>query len=216
MQNQSGSTSDSATRVATRLGLHGVAELVLAGPQFHTSGTIELRAVPGGFGTVADPDVRVLGHELVAEGRRTLLAGQTLDELATACGLAATSLSDVYAEGPGLRGSDRVEVDPVAATEVARAFGIGDAALRALAADHRPILWPEHFDIAIDVDEVNYGVSPGDSHFDEPYAYVGAWQRDNYRGDFWNAPFGAARTLAELRDADGVLAFFTEGRSLTS
>jgi hypothetical protein len=216
MQGQSGNTSDHATRVATRLGLHGVAELVLAGPQFRLSGTIELRAVPGGFGTVADPDVRVIGHELVAGERRTQLAGQTLDQLAGACGLSATSLSDVYAEGPGLRGGDRVEVDPSAAAEVARAFGIGDAALRALAPDHRPVLWPEHFDIAIDVDEVNYGVSPGDTHFDEPYAYVGPWQRDNHLGDFWNAPFGAARTLADLGDADGVLAFFSEGRSLTS
>jgi hypothetical protein len=216
MQDKSSNTSDSATRVATRLGLHGVAELVLAGPQFRLSGTIELRAVPGGFGTVADPDVRVIGHELVAGERRMQLAGQTLDDLAGACGLAATSLSDVYAEGPGLLAGDRVEVDPSAAAEVARAFGIGDAALRALAPDHRPVLWPEHFDIAIDVDEVNYGVSPGDSHFDEPYAYVGPWQRHNYHGDFWNAPFGAAHTLAELEEADGVLAFFSEGRFLTA
>jgi hypothetical protein len=216
MQDQSSNTPDGATRLASRLGLHGVAELVLAGPQFRLSGTIELRAVPGGFGTVAAPDVRVIGHELVAAGRRMQLADRTFDELAGACGLSATSLSDVYTEGPGLLAGDRVEVDPLAAAEVARAFGIGDAALRALAPDHRPVLWPEHFDIAIDVDEVNYGVSPGDSHFDEPYAYVGPWQRANYQGDFWNAPFGAARTLAELGDADGVLAFFSEGRSLTS
>jgi hypothetical protein len=209
MQDQSSNTPDGATRLASRLGLHGVAELVLAGPQFRLSGTIELRAV-------AAPDVRVIGHELVAAGRRMQLADRTFDELAGACGLSATSLSDVYTEGPGLLAGDRVEVDPLAAAEVARAFGIGDAALRALAPDHRPVLWPEHFDIAIDVDEVNYGVSPGDSHFDEPYAYVGPWQRANYQGDFWNAPFGAARTLAELGDADGVLAFFSEGRSLTS
>jgi hypothetical protein len=209
MQDQSSNTPDGATRLASRLGLHGVAELVLAGPQFRLSGTIELRAV-------AAPDVRVIGHELVAAGRRMQLADRTFDELAGACGLSATSLSDVYTEGPGLLAGDRVEVDPLAAAEVARAFGIGDAALRALAPDHRPVLWPEHFDIAIDVDEVNYGVSPGDSHFDEPYAYVGPWQRANYQGDFWNAPFGAARTLAELGDADGVLAFLSEGRSLTS
>jgi hypothetical protein len=216
MPDQLGNTPDSATRVATRLALHGVAELVLAGPQFHLSGTIELRSVPGGFGTVADPDIRVIGHELVAGQVRTALAGQTIDELAGACGLSATPLSDVYAEGPGLVGGDRVEVDPLAAAEVARAFEIGDAALRTLAPDHRPILWPEHFDIAIDVDEVNYGVSPGDSHLDQPYAYVGPWQRDNYRGEFWNSPFGAARALAELGDVDGVLTFFAEGRSLTS
>jgi hypothetical protein len=37
------------TLVLTRQSLHGVAELVLAGPQYRQSGTIRLRAVPGGF-----------------------------------------------------------------------------------------------------------------------------------------------------------------------
>ena len=39
----------------------------------------------------------------------------------------------------------------------------------------QPVLWPEHFDLAIDVDEVNYGVSPGDGYHGAPYAYVGPW-----------------------------------------
>jgi hypothetical protein len=40
---------------ATRRSLHGVAELVMAGPQFRRSRSIQLRVVPGGFGTVAEP-----------------------------------------------------------------------------------------------------------------------------------------------------------------
>ena len=33
-------------------------------------------------------------------------------------------------------------------------------------------LWPEHFDIAFEDQEVTYGGSPGDENHDEPYLYV--------------------------------------------
>ena len=71
------------------------------------------------------------------------------------------------------------------------------------------MLWPEHFDLGITVAEVNYGVSPGDRHVPEPYAYVGPWTPRT--GAFWNTPFGAARPLTQLPDVDSVAAFFTEG-----
>ena len=44
-----------------------------------------------------------------------------------------------------------------------------------------------------------------------PYAYVGPWAVPA-ADDFWDAPFGAARPISELADADAVLAFFVEGR----
>jgi hypothetical protein len=70
------------------------------------------------------------------------------------------------------------------------------------------VLWPEHFDVAITLDEVNYGASPGDGYLGEPYAYVGPFEPRE--GEFWNAPFGAARPLREL---DGeITAFFRAGR----
>ena len=70
------------------------------------------------------------------------------------------------------------------------------------------MLWPEHFDVAIRVEGVNYGVSPGDGYLGEPYAYVGV---DPVPSDpFWNAPFGAARPLADLPGVDAVVAFFEE------
>ena len=77
------------------------------------------------------------------------------------------------------------------------------------------MLWPEHFDVAIDAGEVNYGVSPGDGSCPEPYAYVGPWhfgERSGRDDDFWNASFGASRTVRELGDQAGVLAFFRAGR----
>ena len=91
-------------------------------------------------------------------------------------------------------------------------MALGDEALRAFAPDEEPVLWPEHFDVGITVDEVNYGVSPGDGFHAEPYAYVGPWQVPA-ADDFWDAPFGAARALDSLGTAEAVQRFFEEGRA---
>lgn len=79
----------------------------------------------------------------------------------------------------------------------------------------QPVLWPEHFDVGVTLDEVNYGVSPGDDFVGVPYAYVGAHAPEKHRGEFWNAPFGAARELSMFEGVDDVLAFFMQGRALT-
>jgi hypothetical protein len=192
----------------TRRALHGVAELVLAGPQYDASRTIRLRVSPGGYGTVATPDLRVEGLDLVTVTSRLPLGG-TFAGLARAAEVAARPLNDVYAGGPGIDPDEAVVVDPDAVRVVLDAFATGDLALRAFAPDVQAVLWPEHFDLALSVDEVNYGVSPGDTHVPEPYAYVGPWAPR--AGDFWNVDFGAARPLTDLGDADAVVAFFEEG-----
>ena len=81
--------------------------------------------------------------------------------------------------------------------------------MRAFAPGEEPVLWPEHFDLGISIDEVNYGVSPGDAHVPEPYAYVGPWTPRE--GAFWNKPFGATRPMGESPDARALVAFFREG-----
>ncbi|HWD81124.1 MAG TPA: hypothetical protein VG497_19660 [Kribbella sp.] len=198
---------DERSLAVTRRSLHGVAELVLAGPQYRNGGGIRLRVVPGGFGT-QDGTRRVDGDVLVTPAGRLPLTG-TYADLATAAGVEASRLDDVYSGGPKIAADERLEIDPAAARLLADAFSRGDAALRALAPDQTPVLWPEHFDVGITVGEVNYGVSPGDDYLPEPYAYVGPWTPRV--GDFWNAPFGAARPLAELPDLQE---FFTTGRTL--
>jgi hypothetical protein len=77
------------------------------------------------------------------------------------------------------------------------------------------VLWPEHFDVAIRVHDVNFGVSPGDGFCAEPYAYVGV---ASVPADdkFWNAPFGAAVPLREFSDAPAVAGFFAAGRERAS
>ena len=63
----------------TRRALHGVAELVLAGPQYDTSQDIRLRVTPGGFGTVASPDLRIDRVELVTPNGRSPSVGRSRD-----------------------------------------------------------------------------------------------------------------------------------------
>jgi hypothetical protein len=208
---QEAATMDEHSLSVTRRSLHGVAELVLAGPQHRRGGGIQLRVVPGGFGTVAWPDLRVDGESLVTHTGPLRLAG-SYAELATAAGVDASRLDDVYSGGPKVAVDEFIEVDPDAARLLEEAFARGDAALRALAPDDMPILWPEHFDVGVTVGEVNYGVSPGDDAIPEPYAYVGPWNPQT--GDFWNAPFGAARLLTDLPDAAAIGEFFMTGQGL--
>jgi hypothetical protein len=200
---------DETVLVATRRALHGVAELVIAGPQHRTSGTIRLRVSPGGFAGVAS-GLRVEGVDLVGPTGRWPLRG-TYREVAAAAGVEAGAPTS-YSASSGLSPEDVVEVDPAAAALLTGWLARGDTALRAFAPDVEPVLWPEHFDVAITVDEVNYGASPGDAGHLGPYAYVGPWTPRT--GEFWNASFGALRAAEELPDADAVQAFFDRGREL--
>ncbi|GAB2811993.1 hypothetical protein [Lentzea nigeriaca] len=194
----------------TRRALHGIAELVLAGPQYDRSGTIRLRIRPGGFGTVAEPDLRIDGDQLVTDGVRLPLKG-TCGDLAAGAGVRLRALGDVYRDGSGVTPDEQLDIDPSAARLIADAFAEGDRALREFAPDQTPVLWPEHFDLGITLDEVNYGVSPGDGHFAEPYAYVGPWRQRT--GSFWNTAFGAAYPLTRL---DSIVGFFRDGRAETA
>jgi hypothetical protein len=198
----------------TRLALHAVAELLLAGPQYDASGTIRLRVVPGGFGTVAEPQLSVVGVALIAGSKEVLLDGRTIGEVAQDVGVTPRPLGDVQKDHTDLGPDDVLTVNAAGATEVAEALRIGAAAMAAYAPASEAVLWPEHFDVGITLDEVNYGVSPGDGYLAKPYAYVGPWDRDRLDDPFWNAPFGAAAPLSELGDEAGVAAYFERGRAL--
>lgn len=200
--------------VATRRSLHGVAELLLAGPQHTVSSTIRLAPCDGGFATTKEPAVSVVRGSLVHDGRTVPLDGRTIAEAAAAVGLVHCSLDDLYRDSTGISPDEVLVVDDEAAAEIAAAFARGRAALEVFRPDETAVLWPEHFDLGITVDEVNYGVSPGDDFLAVPYAYVGPWTP--LTGPFWNAPFGAARPLADLPDLSTLAAWFAEGADLTT
>ena len=204
----------------TRRSLHGVAELLVAGPQHRATGTMRLAVRQGGFGTIRAWDdvslVAVDGAALVVvrEAPLRLPLTGSCAALGAAAGLAVGGLEGAYADSSGVTPDEPLAVDPEAAALLAAAWATGDAALRALAgpAGPEPVLWPEHFDVAVTLDAVNYGVSPGDGYLPEPYAYVGP--HTPRTGDFWTAPFGAAQPLAALGGEAEVLAFFAQGRAL--
>jgi hypothetical protein len=200
---------DERVLVATRRSLHGVAESVIAGPQYRADGTIRLKVTPAGFAGVSSP-LRVEGAELVGPDGRWPLRG-TLRELGELAGVSAGPPEGLYSDTSGVDLDEPLVVDGDALDLLLGWFARGDDGLRAFAPDSAPVLWPEHFDLGISLDEVNYGISAGDAGHQRPYAYVGPWTPRE--GEFWNAPFGALRDAADLPDAAAVAAFFAEGRN---
>ncbi|NKQ51268.1 hypothetical protein HFP15_00040 [Amycolatopsis sp. K13G38] len=185
--------------------LHGIAELLLAGPQYRASGTVRLKVTGGGFGTTRQPELRLDGDRLVAGERVVALNGRTYADAASAVGIEAGAPDGLYADGSAAEPGETIVLEPEITARALNAFALGQRALPAFAPGCEPVLWPEHFDLGIVLGEVNYGISPGDSYSPEPYAYVGPHRPRE--GAFWNAPFGAARPFAS---AEEIVAFFRE------
>jgi hypothetical protein len=227
-------TTDPLT--STRLALHRVAAYVVSPARRHATGNeIALVVTPGGFGTPPygdDQAVRVDGTRLVRRrgGREESAELTTLRE---AGAFAGVEPDVAWAGGfdippPGDLDAP-LAVDPAAARRLAEFLALADGALAGLRASAGPaddpsgaLLWPEHFDVAIESGaeaeglRATYGGSPGDDGHPEPYLYVAPWERR--AGRFWNdAAFGGASVSeSELRGggdpAAAALAFFERGR----
>jgi hypothetical protein len=204
---------------ATRESWHRLAEHVLAAGQFVAVGTIRLRAAPGGFATVAGRLLAVDGDRLVVEfdGDTRTAPLTTLGAAASFAGV-AVGLRGSYPPATSADPDVPLVVDPDAARRLADWFVRGDAALRRfteeLSSPQEPVLWPEHFDLGVTVEAVNYGCSPGDDAVPEPYLYVGPHEPPSSGNPFWNAPFGAAVTAERIGNVEEAVAFFAEGRRL--
>ena len=210
----------------TRRTLHGIAEHILAGYERSVNDWIHLSVTDSGRRTQRVPaDPEMLELKVDSSGAATLVRhpdGRTvpvrgrLGDLAADLGVDFGLPDPPYPPASGCDADHEAALDAAALGILVRSWRDGDAALRRFAAAHggtqppEPVVWPEHFDVGITIEDVNYGVSPGDEHINEPYAYVGPPRPRS--GPFWNKPFGAARPLRELPDADAVLAFFERGR----
>jgi hypothetical protein len=93
-----------------------------------------------------------------------------------------------------------VNLEPAAVRVVVDWFSLSVAALRMLDPGQQPILWPEHFDVAILLDNRSCALLPGDDFRPRPYAYLSAYDHDG--GPFWNAPFGALRNAEDSPTED--------------
>ena len=189
---------------ATRIALHRLAEDVLKPARERVTGRFGLRALPGGFGTAPFGDVTQLhvdGTELVTREGTTV----TREPIAGVDAAAVAALASWFAFGAGvleeLRAETALEHDPTP-----------------------PQLWPEHFDVAIELGSeargarAAYGASPGDEQHAEPYLYVAPWRPAAADGELWNASAfsGAELSYAELLAGDdrrqAALAFFRARR----
>ncbi|HEX2158071.1 MAG TPA: hypothetical protein VHS79_14015 [Actinomycetes bacterium] len=210
----------------TREALHTLAEHILAAARYHATGHIGLQVIQGGFATPPFGDdhrtISVEGTEVVVrvsgQERRTPIT--TLRAAGEFADVEPGAPSNVYKPATACDLDARLMVDADAARRMADWYAVGDAALRRLTleiADDQPsdlTLWPEHFDVAIRADEVNYGASPGDARVPEPYLYVGPTGLElAATGDsFWNQPFGAAITWEDVRSVEDAVEFFRQGR----
>ena len=218
-----------ASFATSREGLRSLACYVVAPARKALTGRIGLRAIDDGFGTPVLPD----GTRIVVRGDR--LIRQSGDSVRiTSLQAAAEFLGVPLSCDPGV-GSDLPRFDPASNLQVDRssAFALGtwysfaDRVLAALSHEVSAVseaqLWPEHFDLAVDVTlpgdvHVNVGFSPGDGEHDAPYVYVGPRDMSRLSGAYWNAPFGAVLDYADLMSAPAAnrsaQAFISEGIGL--
>jgi len=214
----------------TRASLHAVAEHVMAASQYAHKRRIGLRQATGGFATQpfvvdgAERRLAVVGTELVVRDDRQGEATERrvpITNLRGAADLTGGPVgmpSAVYRPSPMPDPGSDLAVDPAAAALIADFYALVQAALTVFAAElagegpSESQLWPEHFDLASIISEVNYGGSPGDAGHDEPYLYVGPFEPPP-RGGFWNEPFGASRPWGEIAGVDDAVKFFREGRA---
>jgi hypothetical protein len=202
---------DPTTLALTRSRLHGIGECLMAGPQRRAGGRFTLRVTPGGFASTGGPALRLDGTDLVVhESRRVPVAG-TFADLAGAIGVDFGPPPDPYPDGSGARAEDEVSLDASAARFLQDWYLMADAALRVMAPRQTPILWPEHFDVAILLDDTSFGASPGDASQGLPYAYVSSSSHDG--SDFWNAPFGAVRSHEGMHGIDDLVTFWRAGQA---
>ncbi|WP_420452387.1 hypothetical protein [Ilumatobacter sp.] len=224
--------------------LHRVVVHVVTRAQQEATGHLALAVHPGGVGTPrfgpARRCVRVCGGSLFVEdahGRRDgastatttvhPIAGSTITELCAAAGVDPDPEMRIGDDAVPLGDPDApISLDADTTTVLGDWFALGqramDVTLASLPDPRASIvrLWPEHFDIGVDLavdpegkpgSRVNLGASPGDAAHEEPYLYVGPWgdERPGPEG-FWDQPFGATLGWSTVDAADNPLAVASE------
>ena len=223
-----GADMDEATLVSTRVALHSMAEHLLAGDLWRRTGRVGLRRTPGGFG---QPEHLVDGvrRRLRIDGTQLVVLDGDVErwaELSYPAAAAAFAGSRLGAPtvpvtpATQLQPDEPLTVDPVAASMIADWFELVDTALEEVRRRHHELeptlvqLWPEHFDLAFSMSEINLGGSPGDAQHHEPYLYVGPWAPVD--GASWNEPWGMSLAAGAVHGCADAVEFFEAGLSAAS
>jgi hypothetical protein len=229
--------ADPGRLAVTRRSWHTVAEHVLAPFRFQACSKIGLRYTPGGMGIPfvrsggVDVQLRVDESGLVADrGSETRAPLTTVRATADAAGVAVGARTGLYEPTTAGEPDEPLPVDGDSAARLADWFGFGASVLeemRAAAPDGsstRVQLWPEHFDLSIDLgDEAagqrgTFGASPGDDRHPLPYLYVTHWgpvAEDPYWDDsaFGGASLGYDRLVGAEDQRRAALEFLSAGRA---
>jgi hypothetical protein len=154
----------------------------------------------------------------------------TLRDAADTAGVAVGARTGVYEPTAADEPDEPLPVDQDSAARLADWLGFGASVLeelRAAAPDGsstRVQLWPEHFDLSIDLgDEAagqrgTFGASPGDDRHALPYLYVTHWgtvAEDPYWNDsaFGGASLGYDRLVGAEDQRRAALKFLSAGRA---
>jgi hypothetical protein len=219
----------------TRESLRALACYVISPARKRRTGRIGLRPTGDGFGTPPFDDggrIVVRGDRLVVEAgkRERSVAITTLRDAAAFLELELSADPGVGHDLPPYEPDVDLGVDESSSRWLGRWYAFAAGQLDRLLANADGLtvseaqLWPEHFDLAVTVDDagdaVNVGFSPGDHETAEPYVYVGPHDRTGLDGGYWNAPFGALLPYFELQRASDpgslAAAFVDEGLRLVA
>jgi len=225
----------------TRRSWHLLAAHVVAEERFRRVGHSGLEPTPRGFRT---PAAEPVGVEVDLDQLLVRTAHDVARRPVTTVGDAqAWVLGEVgpprWGEQPGLHDppaavppATPLPIDRGAAAWLGSWFSLGHVVLQELVTDPVsteagvPTLWPEHFDVGIELlggdHRASYGLSPGDDTIATPYAYVVPWVPSRMvTGDArWNDPLlrgasiGAGELVAGTDPQDLLLAWFRERRDL--
>ena len=211
--------SPSSRFAESRHALHLLAAYVLAPARRRVNGKFGLRWTVGGFGTPFfgdDQQVRVDGDQLVVQFADNAVAEPITTLRRAAEFVLATAPDSEWAKQFDIPDAGDIDatltVDPDAAAFLSSWYGFATSVLEELRTDERSVdasrvqLWPEHFDVAIELlapsIRASYGASPGDEALPYPYLYVSVWN-DMPPNAIWNATTfrGSILPLSQFVDA---------------
>jgi hypothetical protein len=225
---------------ATRAAWHRLAEHVLAKARYDANGKIGLRSTRHGVGTpwfrrgAQDVQVRIEGTKVVVDDDREPRSAPvtTIGAAAELVGAEPGAPADVYAPATPLEPDTPLAPDTAAVEFLGAWFGFAASVLEQSRAESGPAdgpsrvqLWPEHFDLSVDLGDEEagargtFGASPGDDNDPDPYLYVTHWA-EVAPEPYWNAEHfpGARLSAVALAGApdqrEAALTFLRRGRDL--
>jgi hypothetical protein len=170
----------------------------MAKASYAAIGKIGLRAHTGGFATQEFDGRRLICRDGQLNG--VAVDGATLRDLgASDAELPYTPLTS-FDDAP-------LTVDARSAQGLADWYGLVAVALQSVSPPHAAPqqIWPEHFDLATEFNQVNYGGSPGDDTYPEPYLYVGPWDRSDT--STFDDPWGWTLHARDVSSVDDAIVF---------